>query len=50
MLQTKDIEWQTRKKKTRAYNMLPTRDSPQGKGHTQIESERIEKGISCKRK
>ena len=26
-------------KKTRAYNMLPARDSPQGKGHTQIESE-----------
>ena len=33
-------------KKTRAYNMLPTRDPLQGKGHTQMESEGLEKDIS----
>ena len=31
-------------KKTRAYNILPIRDPAQGKGHTQIESERMENG------
>ena len=30
--------------------MLPTRDPLQGRGHTQIESEGIERGIFCKRK
>ena len=28
--------------------MLPTRDSPYGKGHIYIESEGMEKDISCK--
>ena len=28
--------------------MLSTRDPPQNKGHTQTESERLEKDISCK--
>ena len=42
MPQTKDIKWQ-RDNKTKAYNMLPTRDSLQGKGYTQIESEGIGK-------
>ena len=37
-------------KKTKAYNILPTRDPLQGKGHTQTESEEMEKDISCKRK
>ena len=35
-------------KKTRAYNMLPTRDPLQGKGHIWIEGEGMEKDISCK--
>ena len=35
-------------KKTRAYNMLPMKDPLTGKGHTQIESEGIEKDIPCK--
>ena len=30
--------------------MLPIRDPPQAKGRTQIESERMEKDISCKLK
>ena len=30
-------------KKTRVYNVLPTRDPLQGKGHLQIESEGMEK-------
>ena len=34
--------------KTRAYNMLPTRDPLQSKGHTQIESEEMKKDISYK--
>ena len=37
-----------KKKKTRPFNMLPTRDSLQGKRHTQTESKGIEKDISCK--
>ena len=28
-----------------AYNVLPTRDPPQGKGYTQIKSEEMEKDI-----
>ena len=36
--------------KTRIYNMLPISDPLQGKGHTQIESEWMEKDISCKQK
>ena len=35
-------QWQSgfkKKKKTRAYNMLPTKDPPQGKGHIKIEIE-----------
>ena len=43
MLQSKD--WM---KKTRAFNMLPTGDSSKGKGHREIESEWMEKDISCK--
>ena len=37
MLQSKDTEWQTglkKKKKTRDYNMQPSRGPTQGKGHT----------------
>ena len=37
-----------RKKKPRAYNMLPIRDSPYSKGHIYIESEETGKDISCK--
>ena len=33
--------------KTTAYNILPTRDSPYGKWHIEIESEGMEKDISC---
>ena len=39
---SKDTEWQTGLKKTKAYNMLPTRDPLQGKGHPQIKSEEME--------
>ena len=48
MLQSKEIEWQIglKKKKTRTYNMLPTRDSFQGKRPTQVEGEWMEKDIS----
>ena len=35
------------KKKRRAYNMLPKRESLEGTGDTQIESEGMEKGIPC---
>ena len=31
--------------KKKAYNLLPTRDPPQGKGYTQIESGGMEKDI-----
>ena len=51
MFQLKDraAYWTGKKtNKQRAYNMLPTKDSFQGKGHTRIESEGIEKDISCK--
>ena len=46
----KKTEWQIgfRKKAPRTYNRLPTRESPQDKGHSQIESEGMEKNISCK--
>ena len=33
MLQSKDAEWQI-EYKAKTYNLLPTRDSPEGKGHT----------------
>ena len=35
-------------KNTKTYNILPTRNSLQGKRHTWIESEGMEKDISCK--
>ena len=49
MLQSKDIECHTglkkKKKKARANNMLPKKDPPQGKGHTQIVKEAMEKKV-----
>ena len=43
-LQSKDMQWQMRRKNfKRAYTMLPIRDEPQDKGHTQAESEGMEK-------
>ena len=42
----KNIEWQTEFKK-KPYNMLPTRGSPQGKRHINIEIEGVEKDVSC---
>lgn len=41
------IDWQTILKKTGAYNMLPTRELPYGKGHIYIESDKMERDISC---
>ena len=35
-------------RKTRSLYMLSIRDSPQTKGHIQMESEGLEKDISCK--
>ena len=49
MLQSKD-RVADQIKKTKAYNMLPTGDLPQGKGYANIESEGMEKDISCKQK
>ena len=48
ILHSKDIEWQTKEKKKRPYNILPARDLPEDKEHTQIESEGMEKDISYK--
>ena len=46
MFQSKDIEWHNGLKKTRPFYMLTTRDSLQRKGHTQNESEGMEKRYS----
>ena len=47
MLQPKDKDW-LNGYKTRPLYMLSIRDPPQTKGHIQIESEGLEKDISCK--
>ena len=48
---TKDIWWLIGLKKfKKPFNMLFTRDSLQGERHTQTESDRMEKDISCKQK
>ena len=47
MLQAKHTEWhiglKRNKENARVYNMLPTRDPLQGKGHTYIKSDEMEK-------
>ena len=49
MLQAKHTEWhiglKKNKEKARVYNMLPTRDPLQGKGHTYIKSDKMEKDV-----
>ena len=47
MFQPKDKDWLDGDK-TRPLYMLSTRDPPQNKGRIQIESEGLEKDISCK--
>ena len=47
MPQPKDKDWMKGYKNKTPY-ILSTRDPPQTKGHIQIESEGLEKDISCK--